>query len=155
MRSIAVTLRRIAFAVAATVVILDQATKAWAQGTLPGDPIVIIDGFFRFRFVTNSGAAFGLLRGAGSLLALAAIIAAVLIAIAVRSLDRRLEAVALGMVLGGAIGNLMDRVFRGDGFLDGRVIDWIDFSFWPTFNLADSAITIGAVLAVLGLLRNP
>ena len=58
------------------------------------------------------------------------------------------ETVALGLVLGGAIGNLADRAFRGDGFLDGGVVDFVDFSFFPAFNAAYSAITIGAVLAL-------
>jgi signal peptidase II len=59
----------------------------------------------------------------------------------------------LGLVLGGAIGNLIDRIFRGPGLLDGEVVDFIDFDFFPTFNVADSAITIGAVLAVLLAIR--
>ena len=63
--------------------------------------------------------------------------------------SRRVEAVALGMVLGGAIGNLVDRVFRGDGLLDGAVVDFIDFSFFPTFNVADAAINIGVALLLI------
>jgi signal peptidase II len=58
------------------------------------------------------------------------------------------ETVALGLVLGGAVGNLVDRAFRGDGFLDGGVVDFVDFSFFPAFNVADSAITVGAILAL-------
>jgi signal peptidase II len=63
--------------------------------------------------------------------------------------ERPRETVALGLVMGGALGNLIDRVFRGSGLLDGAVIDWVDFSFFPAFNVADSAISIGAALAVL------
>lgn len=53
---------------------------------------------------------------------------------------------ALGLVLGGAVGNLIDRLFRGDGFLDGGVVDFIDFSFFATFNVADACVTIGVIL---------
>ncbi len=63
--------------------------------------------------------------------------------------ERRREVAALALVLGGALGNLIDRIFRGDGLLDGGVVDFIDLSFFPAFNVADSAITIGAGLALL------
>ena len=72
-----------------------------------------------------------------------------MIVVIARQLPGRFEGFAIGLVLGGAVGNLLDRIFRGDGFLNGKVIDFIDFDFFPTFNAADSAITIGAILAVL------
>ena len=77
-----------------------------------------------------------------------------MIVVIARDLPGKPEAVAIGLVLGGAVGNLLDRVFRGDGWLDGKVIDFIDFNFFPTFNVADSAITIGAILAVLLAFRD-
>jgi signal peptidase II len=98
--------------------------------------------------VTNSGAAFSLLEGFGSIIALIAIAAAVFIFLLAVQVDSKGEIIALGLVLGGALGNLTDRVFRGDGFLDGGVIDFVDFSFFPAFNVADSAITVGAALAL-------
>ena len=149
MRFPPLTPRLLAFAVAAGVIVADQLTKWWVVATLPGDPIVVIDGFFQLRYITNTGAAFGILPGAGSIIALLAVAAAVVIVLLVRELGGKLENVAMGLVLGGAIGNLIDRVFRGDGFLDGGVVDWIDFSFFPAFNVADSAITIGAGLAII------
>lgn len=131
------------------VVVVDQLTKWWAASVLPGDPIVLIDGFLELRYVTNPGAAFSLLQGSGSIIALLAIAIVLFIFIVVRSVPHRPEAIALGLVLGGALGNLIDRVFRGDGLLDGEVVDFVDFSFFPAFNAADSAITIGAILALI------
>lgn len=137
-----------ALAAAGAVVVIDQLTKWWASTVLPGDPIVLIDGFLQLRYVTNTGAAFSLLQGAGSIIALMAIAIVVFIGIVVRKVPHRSEAVALGLVLGGALGNLLDRIFRGDGLLDGGVVDFISFSFFPSFNVADSAITIGALMAL-------
>lgn len=145
--------RRLALGVAAIIIAFDQATKAWVVAALSDGPVVLIDGFLQLRLVRNPGAAFSLLRGAGSLIALAAIAAAILIVLMVRRMETRFEAAALGLVLGGAIGNLIDRIFRGPGLLDGKVVDFIDFDFFPTFNVADSAITIGAALAVLLAIR--
>lgn len=141
--------RQIALVAAGAIVVLDQLTKWWVVATLPGDPIVVIDGFLTLRYVTNSGAAFGMLEGAGSIIALAAVATAVIIAVAVRNDPGRWESLALGLVGGGAVGNLLDRIFRGDGLLDGAVVDWFDLDFFPAFNVADSAITVGAILALV------
>jgi len=135
--------------VAAVVIALDQLTKAWALAALDDGPIDIIDGFVRFAVTFNTGAAFSIFTKNGPLLGVIAIGIVVMIVVVLRDASRRLEAVALGLVLGGAVGNLVDRVFRGDGLLDGGVVDWIDFSFFPTFNVADSAITIGVALLLL------
>jgi signal peptidase II len=143
-----------AFVAGGAVVIVDQLTKWWAATVLPGDPISLIGDFLQLRYVTNSGAAFSMLQGSGSIIALVAIAVVLFIVIVVRQVPHRPEAVALGLVLGGALGNLIDRVFRGDGLLDGEVVDFVDFSFFPAFNAADSAITIGAGLAlILAFLR--
>ncbi len=145
----ALSTRRLGIAVAASVVAFDQATKALVVAALDqGDPLELIPGFFQIAHIRNPGAAFGLLRGAGSYLALGAVAAAVVITLVIRRVERRYDAVALGLVLGGAVGNLIDRVVRGDGLLDGRVVDFLDFSFFPAFNVADSAITVGAALAL-------
>lgn len=146
--STALTTRRVALTVAAGVLAVDQLVKWWVVATLPGEPIVLIDGFLNLRYVTNFGAAFSMLEGFGSIIALIAIAAAVLIFLVAVRVDSTGEALALGLVLGGALGNLADRAFRGDGFLDGGVVDFVDFSFFPAFNVADSAITIGAALAL-------
>ncbi len=137
-----------ALTVAAAVIAVDQLVKWWAVATLPGKPVVLVEGFLKFRFVSNSGAAFSLLDGFGSVIGLIAIAAAVFIFLVAVKVDSTGETVALGLVLGGAVGNLVDRAFRGDGFLDGGVVDFVDFSFFPAFNVADSAITVGAILAL-------
>lgn len=142
------TVRRLALFVAGGVILADQVVKWWVVSTLPGNPIAVVDGVLHLRYVTNEGAAFSMLDGFGSLIALVAIAAAVFIFMVAGHVERRPEIIALGLVLGGALGNLVDRVFRGDGLLDGGVIDFIDFSFFPAFNVADSAITIGAILAL-------
>jgi len=144
-----VTSRRLPLLLAVAVIAVDQLTKWWAVSTLPGNPIELIPGVLFLRYVTNPGAAFGLLPGAGSFIALGAVAAVVLIVLVVHRLPGRLEAVAMGLVLGGALGNLGDRLFRGPGLLDGRVVDFVDFEYFPAFNVADSAITVGAALALL------
>jgi len=141
--------RTAAFVAGAAVVVADQLTKWWAATVLPGDPISLIGDFLELRYVTSSGAAFSLLQGSGSIIALVAIAVVLFIVIVVRTVPYRPEAVSLGLVLGGALGNLIDRVFRGPGLLDGEVVDFVDFSFFPAFNVADSAITIGAALALI------
>ncbi len=145
---------RLAAVIVASVVLLDQATKAWAVAALDPDPIALIDGFLQLRLTRNPGAAFSNFQGAGPLIGLVAIGVAGWIAIMLRNNSRPLELWSLALVLGGAIGNLIDRIVRGDGILDGAVIDFVDFSFFPTFNVADSAISIGATLLVLAALRS-
>ncbi|NNL97139.1 MAG: signal peptidase II [Acidimicrobiia bacterium] len=142
----AVSPRLIALAVAAAVLVLDQLTKWWA---LSADlPTSLIGDFLVLRLVRNPGAAFNSLQGSGVLIGVLAI-AIVLILVRVSgSAEHRRESMVFGLIMGGAAGNLVDRIFRGDGFLDGAVIDWIDLWFIPTFNVADASLTVGAVLAV-------
>ncbi len=142
------TVRRLALWTAAGVIAADQVTKVWAVAALEDGPVSLLGEFLRLRLVRNPGAAFGQLRGAGSILALIAIAVVIVIFLNLRGLHRRFDGVVLGLILGGAAGNLIDRVARGEGFFDGKVIDFVDFDFWPVFNVADSAITIGAVLAI-------
>lgn len=154
MRTETLATRTLALAVAAGVLVLDQLTKQWALWALEDGPIALIgDEFLRLRLVRNPGAAFGRLTGLGGWLALLAVVAVVVIVLSLRSTERRSEAVALGLILGGALGNLVDRLFRGDGLADGEVVDFIDFSFFPTFNVADTAITLGAIAALALALR--
>ena len=126
------------------VVVGDQVTKLWARAALADQDLVIIPGWFRLSVTENSGAAFSLFQGYGRWLGLAAVLAAVLILVAVERTRNLGELVGMGLVLGGAVGNLVDRVAHGS-WLSGAVTDFIDFSFWPSFNVADSAITVGVV----------
>ena len=134
------------YAVAAGVLILDRLSKAWVEHTLAGrPPIRVIPGVLSLTYTTNSGGAFGLGRSAPWLFAGATLIVmAVIVVFSFRSM-RPTMSVALGLILGGALGNLADRALNGPGF-GGPVTDFIDLQVWPIFNLADSAIVIGALL---------
>jgi len=141
--------RRVALLIGAVVAIADQLTKWWALTAFSDGPTSIFGDFLTLRLVRNSGAAFNSLQGSGVLIA---VIATVVVLVLVRvsgSAEHRHEAVVFGLILGGAAGNLADRIFRADGFLDGAVVDWIDLWFIPTFNVADASLTVGAALAVL------
>jgi signal peptidase II len=145
--------RRLAVATAAIVILIDQATKIWAVAALDDGPIQVFGDVLRLRLTRNTGAAFSSLQGLGPLIGIAAVGVIGLVFVMVHHVPRRFEVAGLGMVLGGAFGNLLDRIFRGTGFLDGAVVDWIDPSFFPTFNGADSAITIGVAVLLIGALR--
>ena len=155
-RSEALKHRSVALAVAAVVVAVDQITKAWALRAIPaGSGIDIIPGVVRFRVSENAGVAFSMFQNAGTILVIVIIIAVVFILFALRSSESWWQSVTLGLVLGGAVGNLVDRFVRGSGFLNGRVVDWIEPSFFATFNVADASITIGViVLLIVGFRRS-
>ena len=148
--------RQLSVAVAALVLVLDQLSKAWAEAALADGPIVIIEGFLQFRLTYNTGAAFSMFSKGGPILAVIAAGVIVMIMFVLKDASHKVEALALGMVLGGSVGNLADRVFRGDGLLDGAVVDFIDFSFFATFNVADMGITLGVGLLLVSafLLRS-
>ncbi|NNC93609.1 MAG: signal peptidase II [Acidimicrobiia bacterium] len=141
--------RRIALLIGAIVVTADQLTKWWALEAFSDGPTSIIGDFLVLKLVRNSGAAFNSLQGSGVLIAVIAIAVVLVIVRVSGSAEHRHEAWVFGLILGGAAGNLADRIFRADGFLDGAVIDWIDLWFIPTFNVADASLTAGAALAVL------
>ncbi len=145
---------RLAIIIAIAVIALDQLTKAWAVRALDDGAIGIIDGFVQLRLTFNPGAAFSSFQGVGPLLGFVAVGVVGWIVMLLRQKPDTVEALGLALVLGGAIGNLIDRFTRGAGVLDGAVVDFIDFSFFPTFNVADSAITVGAALLVLWAIRS-
>ncbi len=133
--------------VAAIALALDQLSKAWAVDRLGDGHVIDLVGSLRLRLTMNYGSAFSLADGRGPLISLLALVVVAILLRTGRHATRPATAVALGLVLGGAIGNLIDRAFRaGDGFLGGGVVDFIDLQWWPVFNLADSAIVVGAVL---------
>ncbi len=144
------------YGTAAAAYLLDRLTKVWAENALAGEPpIEVIPKVLRLTYTTNSGGAFGLGQSAPWLFAGATIVVSAIIVASSTRLSRRSVAVALGLVLGGALGNLTDRAVRGSG-LSGRVIDLIDVGVWPIFNVADMAIVVGAViLAISSLSRGP
>jgi signal peptidase II len=132
---------------AGVVILIDQLTKWWAVRALSDHARDL--GPIRLTLSHNKGAAFGLGEGFVPIVALAAI---VVVAVAIsmgRATSRPVTAIASGLLLGGALGNLADRVCRAPGLLRGPVVDFIDLKFWPVFNVADSAITIGCLLLVV------
>ncbi len=134
---------------AGVVVLADQLTKRWAQASLPGNPRVVIDGFLVFEYAENPGSAFGLFQDAGQVIGILAIAISVFVVWMMVGTERRLDLVALGLVLGGALGNIVDRLTRGDGFMDGRVVDFVGLWFIPNFNVADAAINVGVALLLV------
>ena len=142
------------FATAWTIWLIDFATKAWALQSLNANPRKIIGTSLQFTLVHNSGAAFSFATGftiAFSLLALAVVVTTIYFAPKITSMGWQ---VAIGLLLGGVLGNLTDRIFRTPGFLSGHVIDWIQLPNWPVFNIADSAICIAAAIAFTLSMRN-
>jgi len=133
---------------------LDQATKALVVATREGKPPIRIVGQVLTIYVTrNSGAAFGFAPAATVLFTGVAVAAAVLIAVKAPRLRSVSWAVALGLVLAGAIGNLCDRLMRSPGIGRGAVVDFIDLQHFADFNVADSCLTCGVVLTLLLSLR--
>ena len=140
--------------VAVVVLALDQVTKWLALSRLDGrTPVQVLDGALQLRLVRNPGAAFGMAQGMTLVLTAIAVVVVVAILRMARRLTSRWWALALGLVLGGAMGNLTDRVFRAPGPGRGHVVDFLELPRWPVFNLADSAIVCAALLIVVLSLR--
>jgi signal peptidase II len=137
-------------ALAIVVLAADQGTKYLAVQKLTGrGPVNVIGTAFRFQLIRNAGAAFSMATGATWLLTVVAIAVVIVIVRISRRLGSRGWAAALGFLLGGALGNLTDRLVRPPGVFRGHVIDFLEFPHWPIFNLADSSITVAAVLIAL------
>lgn len=144
----------VVFIVAATVLLLDQLTKNWVVSTMPGrEPIQILGDWVQITYTRNPGAAFSVGGGFTIVLSLVAVGVTVFIVRTSSQLASIAWAIALGGILGGALGNLSDRLFRSPGPLRGHVVDWIEFPHWPVFNVADASIVCSAVLMVLLSLR--
>lgn len=148
------------YGLALLVIVVDQLTKVWAEAALAGGEAVVITSFFRLELAYNTGAAFSLLYDAGgwqrwlfsglAMLVSAGIAVWIARLVAGNPSRRRWELLALSLILGGALGNLLDRL------LLGHVVDFIVWHYqqyqWPTFNVADSAISVGAVLLIYDML---
>ena len=154
------SLRRLSLAVAIVVVAIDQTTKHWAiggfgnrggfsnGGGLSDGRVIDIVWTLRFNLSFNSGMAFSQGKGIGPFIAILGIVVVAFLLSGLRSKTKS-GAVFVGLVAGGALGNIVDRAFRGDAWLRGSVVDFIDLQWWPIFNVADMAICIGGVLLVL------
>lgn len=134
---------------------IDQITKNWARDHFRDGPYSVIGEWLQVRYAENPGAAFSSFTGSGPLIGLIAIGVIVFLVYLVARTSRRIDVLALGLILGGALGNLADRVFRGEGVLDGAVVDWIDWWFIPTFNVADAALNVGVATLLIAALFLP
>ncbi len=137
------------------VVVADQLSKLWIRSNLALGESIPETGFLRLTHIQNTGAAFGLFQGNSLTLAIIAIIGSVVILFLVFFMYRRfhilstlLGKLSLGLILGGTLGNLIDRLRYG-----GYVTDFIDFSFWPAFNIADSSVVVGSFFLAYSLIR--
>lgn len=136
-------------AIALTVIGLDQLTKVLAVANIdPGDPIGIIGDTVTLTLVRNSGAAFSMATGYTWVLTLVALVVVIGILRYASRLVSTWWIVGIALVLGGAIGNLVDRMLRSPGVLRGHVVDFVSVGWWPVFNVADSAVVCGAILLV-------
>ena len=142
-------------AVAIGWVLADQLSKAWAVSSLDDRTIDVV-WTLRFHLTMNYGASFSLGSGFGAWIGLLALVVVGVLVWKGGSVRSRLGAVALGMIVGGALGNVLDRAFRSDsGFFQGGVVDFIDFQWWPVFNIADIGVVCGAILLVISTLLAP
>jgi signal peptidase II len=134
-------------AAAVLVLALDQLTKEIALRSLTDGPVDVIEGVLRWRLAFNPGGAFGIFQDHSEIFLVATLLVVGLILLWVRNLDDPRLVVPLGLVVGGGLGNVADRIFRGH---DGKVVDFIDLHVWPVFNIADMGVVLG-VLAILFL----
>jgi signal peptidase II len=141
-------------AIAATVVLVDQLTKQWALNALDDGPIDVV-WTLRFNLAFNKGMAFSQGTGFGPIIGIVALVVIVILLVSVGRSSSRLYPLAVGLIVGGAIGNLIDRLFRDPGWLRGAVVDFIDVQWWPIFNVADIAVTVGGVLLLYTSVQRP
>jgi signal peptidase II len=141
------------FSTAGVAYVLDRVTKLWAERVLVDAPIEVIPRVFTLRFATNPGGAFSILSSAPWFFAAATLGVSLLIVVTAFHRRSLAQSFSLGLILGGALGNLTDRALRGPG-LSGEVVDFLDLHVWPVFNIADSCIVVGAILLAWSSFRD-
>ncbi len=146
------TPRRLA-SIALVLIIIDQLSKTWAVSALTDGHVINIVGSLRFALGFNSGFAFSQGQSLGPFIGIVALVAIALLMRAMLRAHSALAAYGLSGIVAGAIGNVSDRLFRESGFLHGRVVDFIDLQWFPVFNVADSAISVGACLLIIAMVR--
>ena len=145
-----VVYRRQLLVTALIVILLDLATKIWAVARLENQSeIKVIGEFLKFSFVRNPGAAFSFGTSVTWVFTLIAIAVSIAILLVSKSVTNRSWAIALGGLLGGALGNLIDRIFRSPDVFQGHVVDFISVPNYPMFNIADSAVVLSAIAMVV------
>jgi signal peptidase II len=140
---------RAAALVGLLVLVADQVSKWWALDSLGGGRTLELIWTLQFRLVRNTGVAFSQGQGSGPIIALAVVCVVVLLFRIGAKVGQPVARIAVGAVIGGAVGNLSDRALRSEeGLLRGAVVDFVDFQWWPVFNVADAAIVLGGVVIV-------
>ena len=130
-------------------------TKNWAVSSLQfRDPIRVLGDFLKFTYSTNKGAAFNIAENSTIVLSIVKLIVAAYLIYYIRKVSSIWWSLALGLLLGGVLGNLWDRITRAPGRWAGEVIDWIQLPHWPIFNIADSSIVISALIITILAMRN-
>lgn len=143
---------------ALAVLLLDQLTKAWAVDRLADGSVIPVAWTLQFLYAENKGMAFSKGAGMGPVIGVVAVGIALAVAISARRLQSRAALVLCGLVIGGALGNVVDRATRvepGGGFMSGAVVDFIDLQWWPVFNIADMAVVCGGIALAVLLIRDP
>lgn len=143
---------RIGLGAALVVLILDILTKGWAMSALSDGRDIHIFWTMHFALTHNEGMAFSTGTNVGPFIGMLAIVVIAILIFALRKQSSVISLVATGCIIGGAIGNVLDRVFRGSGFMDGAVVDFIDFRWWPVFNVADIGIVCGAIAVAYSMI---
>jgi signal peptidase II len=144
---------RMSLLIAAVIVLLDQISKAWALRDLADGRIIHVIWTMQFNLTFNRGMAFSRGTGIGPIIGVIGLVVVVLLLLSLRRADNAMTRVATGLIIGGALGNILDRLFRGSGWMRGAVVDFIDFQWWPVFNIADMAIMIGAATMMVAMLK--
>lgn len=142
----------VTLAIATVVLVVDQVTKRWALNALADGRSRHVIWTIDWNLTFNSGMAFSRAQGVGPYIGAIAFIVVIVMLLSLRRSGGRLSTVAIGLVVGGALGNLTDRVFREDGWLRGRVVDFIDPNWFPIFNVADIGVTVGGALLLIAAL---
>ena len=143
---------RIGLGAALVVLILDILTKGWAMSALSDGRDIHIFWTLHFALTHNEGMAFSTGTNVGPFIGMLAIVVIAILIFTLRKQSSLISLIATGCIIGGAIGNVLDRVFRGSGFMDGAVVDFIDFRWWPVFNVADICIVCGAIAVAYSMI---
>lgn len=147
-----VRVARASLIVAVVVVVIDQLTKHWALNALGDGREVHVFWTLQWNLSFNTGMAFSQGEGLGPVIGLLAMLIVIVLVVSSAHVESRLGRVSAGLLIGGALGNLLDRLFRGDGWMHGAVVDFIDFQWFPIFNVADIGVTVGAASFALATL---
>jgi len=152
-RAVLMKATRPSLVIAACIVLLDQVSKTWAVKDLADGHVIHVIWTLQFNLTHNQGMAFSRGTGIGPLIGVVGLIVVVMLLLSLRRADNALTRFATGLIVGGALGNISDRLFRGSGWMRGAVVDFIDFQWWPVFNIADMAIMIGAATMIGAMLK--